>query len=137
MNIFFKRNLAFDQEKANNQSTRCVSVDATQTETKTHKQPMRLPLCVRVRKKKENILKRASFSRSVGSVPARAVLPCSPYPSKLKGESVALLKNVISYMKNFDIGSLRHNHKSVGILDQIGPRKQAPFQNAYSVLFTM
>ncbi|GBN91278.1 hypothetical protein AVEN_151194-1, partial [Araneus ventricosus] len=82
MNILFKRNLTFYQEKANNQSTRCVSVDAKQTETKTHKQPLRLPLCVGMRKIKKNKLKRTSFSRSVGSVPARAARPAAHSPSK-------------------------------------------------------
>ncbi|GBM09657.1 hypothetical protein AVEN_60284-1 [Araneus ventricosus] len=87
MNIFFKRNLAFYQEKANNQSTRCVSVDATQTETKFHKQPMRLPLCVGTRKKRKKI-KMNSFTRSFGSVPARAARLAAHSPAKLKGERV-------------------------------------------------
>ncbi|GBM60814.1 hypothetical protein AVEN_162079-1 [Araneus ventricosus] len=61
MNIFFKRNPAFYREKANNQATRCVSVDATLTETKTHKQPTRFPLCVGMREKTEKEIKKGIF----------------------------------------------------------------------------
>ncbi|GBN59940.1 hypothetical protein AVEN_35941-1 [Araneus ventricosus] len=102
MNIFFERSLAFYQEKANNRSTRCVSVEATQSKAKTHKQLIRLPLCVGMRGKKK--LKRASLSRSVGSVPAELLDIAAHSPSKLKLETVAFSLRIFCAVNGFRRG---------------------------------
>ncbi|GBN27345.1 hypothetical protein AVEN_145639-1 [Araneus ventricosus] len=89
MNIFLKRNLAFFREKANNQSTRCVSVDATQTETKTHKQPMNEITTFRGNEEEKYILKRASFPRSGWlRAPAELLDLAAHSQSKVKAERV-------------------------------------------------
>ncbi|GBN00576.1 hypothetical protein AVEN_215635-1 [Araneus ventricosus] len=89
MNIFFKRNLAFFRKKANNQSTRCVSVDATQTETETHKQPMNAITICRGNDENKNILKRASFPRSDWLRASAELLDLAAHSqSKVKAERV-------------------------------------------------
>ncbi|GBO00432.1 hypothetical protein AVEN_106880-1 [Araneus ventricosus] len=100
MNIFFKRNLVFYQERANNQSTRCVSVDAALSETKTHKQPIGLPLCMGMREKKKK-KKEHLFSRSVGSVPAELLDIAAHSPSKLKLERVAFSLRIFCTANGF------------------------------------